>query len=94
MLFYPRVEMSNTEYGVNITIDDCLEESIKFHDVLHKFRALRGTGTATLEVKILQKIVGMQQEFLYDIFVDLQKDYGMLDRGRALVIMEGYGVGP
>ena len=37
------------------------------------FRVWRGTGTATLEAKILLDITGMLMEVLYEIFVDLNK---------------------
>ena len=37
------------------------------------FRVWRGTGTATLEAKILQEITDMWKEVLYEIFVDLNK---------------------
>ena len=68
--------------------------SITFHDVLHGFRAGRGTGTATLEAKLLQQIAAMREEVLYVIFLDLTKAYDALDRSRCLDILEGYGVGP
>ena len=38
------------------------------------FRVLIGTGTATLEAKILQEIMGIRKEVLYEIFVGLLKD--------------------
>ena len=34
--------------------------SITYHDALHGFRAGRGTGTATLEVKLLQQLAAMR----------------------------------
>ena len=37
-------------------------------------------GKATLEEKILQKISGMHQEVLYNIFVYIHKAYSTLDR--------------
>ena len=37
-----------------------LTSSITFHDVLHGFRAGRGTGTATLEAKLLQQLAAMR----------------------------------
>ena len=44
---------------IAIIIDSHLVDSIKFHNVLHRFKALRGTETATLESKLLHNIVGM-----------------------------------
>ena len=34
---------------------------ITFHDVLHGFRAGRGTGTATLEAKLIQQLAAMRE---------------------------------
>ena len=36
----------------------------------------------------------MEQEPLYQVFIDLRKAYDHLDRERCLAIMTGYGVGP
>ena len=58
---------------ISIIIDRCLEESIELHDVVQMFRVWRGTGTATLEAKILQEITGMQKEVLYEIFISIHK---------------------
>ena len=44
---------------------------ITYHDTLHGFRAGRGTGTATLEAKLLQQLAAMREEFIYVIFLDL-----------------------
>ena len=71
-----------------------LTASITFHDFLHGFRAGRGTGTATLEVKLLHQLAALWEEVLYVIFLYLHKAYDALDRSRCLVILEGYGVGP
>ena len=68
--------------------------SITNHDFLHMLRAGRGTGTATLEAKLLQHIAALREEVLYMIFLDLHKAYNALDRSRCLEILEGYGVGP
>ena len=68
--------------------------SITYHDDLHGFRAGRGTGTATLEAKLLQQLASLREEILYVIFLDLQKAYDALDRSRCLEILEGYGVSP
>ena len=38
--------------------------SITYHDALYGFRAGRGTGTATLEAKLLQQLAAMREEVL------------------------------
>ena len=71
-----------------------LAASITFNDFLHIFWAGRGTGTATLEAKLLQQLAALREEVLYVILLDLHKAYDALDRSRCLEILEGYGVGP
>ena len=66
---------------------------LQLHDALHGFREGRGTGTATLESKLLQQLTAMREEVLYVIFLDLTKAYDALDRSRSLEILKGYGVG-
>ena len=55
----------------------------------HKYVPGRGTGTATLEAKLLQQLAAMREEVLYVIFLDLTKAYDALDRSRCLGILEG-----
>ena len=69
-----------------------LTTGIKLHDVLHGFREGCGTGTSTLEAKLLQQLAAMREEVLYVIFLDLTKAYDALDRSRILEILKGYGV--
>ena len=78
---------------VAVILNRRLTSSITFHDVLHGFRAGRGTGTATLEAKLLQQLAAMREEVLYVIFLDLTKVYEALDSSRCLGILEGYGIG-
>ena len=56
-----------------------LKGSIEFHDSLHGFRAERGTGTATIEAKLIQQLASIHQVPLYEIFLDLKKAYDTLD---------------
>ena len=70
-----------------------LTAGIKLHDALHGFREGHGTGTATLEAKLLQQLSSMREEVLYVIFLDLTKVYDALDRSRSLEILKGYRVG-
>ena len=71
-----------------------LTASITFHEFLHGFRAGHGTGTVTLEAKLLQQLAALREDFLYVIFLDLHKAYDALYRSRFLEISEGYGMGP
>ena len=66
---------------------------IAFHNVLHVFQAGHGTGTASLEAKLLQKLTAMREEVLYAIFLDLHKAYYALDREIYTDILKGYGMG-
>ena len=58
--------------------------SITYHDFLHGFWAGHGTGTATLEAKLLQNLSSLREEVLYVIFLELHKVYDALDRSRCL----------
>ena len=71
-----------------------LATAITYNNFLHGFWAGRGTGTSTLEAKLLQKVAAMREDVLYVIFLDLHKPYDALDRFRSLGILEGYRVGP
>ena len=71
-----------------------LTASITFHEFLHVFRAGCGTGTATLEAKLLQQLAALREEVLYVVLLDLHKAYDALDGSRCLEILEGYDVGP
>ena len=71
-----------------------LTASITFHDFLHRFWDGRGTGTSTLESKLLHQLAALREEVLYVIFLDLHKAYDALERSRCLEILEGCGVGP
>ena len=47
-----------------------------------------------MEVKLQQQLAWVDQEPLYQIYLDLRKAYDALDRGRCLEILAGYSVGP
>ncbi len=49
---------------------------------------------ATIEAKLVQQLVWMEQELLYQVFVKLRKAYNHLDQEQFLAIMTEYGVGP
>ena len=72
---------------VAVILHHRLTTGITFHDALHEFREGRGTGTATLEAKLLQQLSSMREEVLYVIFLDLTKAYDALDSSRSLEIL-------
>ena len=47
--------------------------AVQFHDVLHGFRVSWGAGTASLEANLLQQLMVMMVEVLYEVFLDLRK---------------------
>ena len=77
-----------------VILNCCFAAAITYHDFLHRFRMGRGTGTATLKIKLLQQIATLREAFLHAIFLYLHKAYNTLEKSRCLGILEGYGVGP
>ena len=65
-----------------------------FQDVLHGFCAIRGTGTAIMDIKMAQELASIDQEPLFLVFLDLRKAYDTLDCVRILQTLDRYGVGP
>ena len=53
---------------------------ISFQKIIHRFQMCSVTGTASIEAKLLQKLVAMREEGLYAIIMDLHKLYDDLDR--------------
>ena len=92
---YCGIGLMEVVWKVIVVIINCLiTASITYHDFLHGFRAGRGMGTATLEVRLIHQITAMREEVLCTIFMNLHKAYDALDRYRCLDILEGYGIGP
>ena len=71
---------------VNFQIDT----EVDFYDTLHGFRVGRGTGNAYLKYKLLQKLMAMMEEFLYEVFMDIRKAYDALYQERYMDILVGY----
>ena len=63
------------------------------HDALNGFRDRRGTGTDTLEVKLVQQLAGIAHKLLIQVFLDVRKAYDSLDRGWCMEILRGCGMG-
>ena len=57
-----------------------LRYTITLHGALNGFRSGRGTGTATLEASLAQKLAGICHEPPFQVFLDVQKAYNSLDQ--------------
>jgi hypothetical protein len=68
--------------------------TIDFHPCLHGGTPKQGMGTARIEAKLAQQLAWVEQEPLFQVFVDLCKAYNHLNCTKCLEIMTGYGVGP
>jgi hypothetical protein len=69
-----------------------LQNGIEFEDSLHGFRPGRGTGTATLTLKLIMEKNLHGGQTLFQVFLDLKKAYDTLDRDRTLLILEWQGL--
>ena len=68
--------------AMSAILNCCFTADITYHDSLHVLRAGHGTGTATLEVKLIQKVAALRQVVLHAILLDLYKAYNNLDWSR------------
>ena len=80
--------------AVAVILNRRFTASIIYHNSLHRFWSGCGTGTATLEVKMIQNFSALRESVLRAIFLDLNKAYDSLYRYRCLDILEGYDMGP
>ena len=47
-------------------------------------RTRRGTGTAIMELKLVQELASVNHDPIFLVFLDLQKAYDNLNRGRLI----------
>ena len=66
---------------------------IEFHDCLHGFLEGRGFRTATIEAKLAQQMLYLEQEAIHTTSIDLKKAYDAMGRERYLLLLKGYGIG-
>ena len=74
--------------------DTCLRASVRLHNILPRFCAVRETGTEILELNIMQELTSVEQETIFLVLLDLRKAYDTIYCGCLLTILEGYGAGP
>ena len=66
-----------------------IKRSVMLHDAFHGFMAGRVIGTAALEAKFPQQLVGIAHEPLFQVFLEARKAYDSLDRVRYMEILRG-----
>ena len=59
--------------AVAVIINYHFTASIAYHKSLHRFRAFYSTGTAILNVKLIQKVAAFSEAVLHAIFLYLHK---------------------
>ena len=69
---------------VTVILNCRFTAAITYHDSLHGFWEGCSTGTATLEVKMLQQVAALREVMLHAIFLDLHKAYNALDSSMCL----------
>jgi hypothetical protein len=79
---------------ISSIIDSRLKQKIILHPALHGFRAFRGTGTASIDLKVRIQLATIHQRPIYAIMLDLNKAYDSLHRDRTLEILRSYSMGP
>ena len=75
-----------------MTIRPC--STFILHNALHGFRQGRGTGTVIMEANLEQQLARIFHKPLLQVFIDMQKAYDYLYRGRYMGILRGYILGP
>ena len=68
-------------------LDSRLMVAIQFHKTLHGLCSGRETRTTSLESKLLQQMMDMGEEVLYNIFLYLHKSYDIPECGLCLDII-------
>ena len=81
-------------WNVYVVVVNCfLKRSMTLHDALNGFWLGRSTRTATFEAKLVQQLVGLEHEPLFQVFLDVRKAYVSMDRRRCMEILRGYRMG-
>ena len=55
-----------------------LTNFIAFHDINYLLWVCRSASTASLEAKLIQKLMNTREEVIYEIFLYLKKSYSVL----------------
>ena len=69
-----------------------ITSAITYHDELNRFWASWDMGTAALKYKLLQQLMAVSEDVLFEVFLDIQKAYNALDWERSLELLAEYRV--
>ena len=76
------IGLAEVAWKVCAAVTNCwLKQGVVLHDALNGFRVGQGMGTSTLEAKLYQHLSGIAQKPLFQVFLDICKEYEPLDRG-------------
>jgi hypothetical protein len=62
-------------------MDFRMKKGIYIDDLIHGFRADRGTSTSNIEAKLQMQLSCVWRQTFYQVCIDLAKVYDTLDRG-------------
>ena len=69
-----------------------LNSGIDFHNTFHGLLSGQVMGAASLKANLIQHLMAIRGDVIYEIFLDLHKSYGALDWEICLNILGIYGV--
>ena len=78
---------------VTLILNGRLMATIQFHEMLCGFCTGKVTGTTSIESNLIQQMMDMREEVLYEKFLDLHKACDSLDRNCCLNILAAYRIG-
>lgn len=67
-------------------------DAIEWHPSVHGFRTKHGTGTATLEVKLLSTLAETKGDTVFQVYLDPKNAFDTVSRSRLMELLEVYGV--
>ena len=73
--------------NLNVFLYHRIGVAIELHDVLHILWYGREVGTNSIEAKLIQQLMNMRKNAIYDILLDLPKEFDASDRDSCLEIL-------
>ena len=73
--------------NLNVFLYHLIGVAIELHDVLEVLWDGRVVGTNSIEANLIQQLMYLSKDFLYDIFLDLPNQFYASDRDSCLEIL-------